>query len=107
MSRLRGETMNRIETFVAAAFAFAVTMLVISVDSIPGTFSELQQAAMDIPAFAASFAIITWIWFEHATWCRKFGLEQPFGILELCLNFFSTCLYLSSTPDDAGVVWLY
>jgi uncharacterized membrane protein len=32
---MRGENMTRIETFVDAAFAFAFTMLVISIDEIP------------------------------------------------------------------------
>ena len=33
--KMRGENMTHIETFVAAAFAFAVTMLVITVGSVP------------------------------------------------------------------------
>ena len=32
---IRGDNMTRIETFVDAAFAFAFTMLVISIDEIP------------------------------------------------------------------------
>lgn len=32
---LRGEAVTRLETFVDAAFAFAVTLLVVSFDAIP------------------------------------------------------------------------
>lgn len=92
--RFRGEGMNRIETFVAAAFAFAVSMLVISVDSIPSNFVELKQAAMDIPAFAASFAIMTWIWHEHAMWCKKFGLEDARSVMLSCLLVFLVLVYI-------------
>ena len=38
---LRGEAMTRTEVFVDAAFAFAVTMLVISIDQIPQSVPEL------------------------------------------------------------------
>jgi uncharacterized membrane protein len=40
----RGRQTTRLETFVDAAFAFALTMLVISVDAIPQSFDELLQA---------------------------------------------------------------
>lgn len=39
--RLRGESMTRIEVFSDAAFAFSVTMLVISLSTIPQSYSEL------------------------------------------------------------------
>ncbi|MCC2607331.1 TMEM175 family protein [Planctobacterium marinum] len=94
MSEFRGDSMSRIETFVAAAFAFAVSMLVISVDSIPSTFAELQDAAKHIPAFAASFAILAWIWHEHATWCRKYGLEDNKTIFLSCLLVFLVLVYI-------------
>ena len=56
---MRGENMTRIETFVDAAFAFAFTMLVISIDEIPRSPPELVAAARDIPAFIFSATIRT------------------------------------------------
>lgn len=78
--RMRGESMTRIETFVAAAFAFAVTMLVISVGTIPETMQEFVEATKQIPSFTASCAIIVWIWHTHADWCRRYGLEDGMTI---------------------------
>ena len=49
--RQRGMEMTRIEVFVDAAFAFAVTMLVISFDQIPQSFNEMVEAVKGIPAF--------------------------------------------------------
>ena len=43
--RLRGLAMTRIETFADAAFAFAVTLLVISVDDVPRSFEEMVTRA--------------------------------------------------------------
>ncbi|MCC2615910.1 TMEM175 family protein [Aestuariibacter halophilus] len=91
---MRGEGMNRIETFVAAAFAFAVTMLVISVGSIPQSFEEFVLALKTIPAFAASFAVIVWIWHAHATWCRRYGLEDGMSIFLSSLLVFLVLIYI-------------
>jgi uncharacterized membrane protein len=55
---LRGENMTRIEKLVEAAFAFVFTMLVISIDGIPKTLSELLDLSQDILAFLISAAII-------------------------------------------------
>ncbi len=60
--RKRGIEMTRTETFVDAAFAFAVTLLVVSIDSIPESVAELLRALAAVPAFAASFAIIGLFW---------------------------------------------
>jgi uncharacterized membrane protein len=74
--RMRGEEMTRLETFCDAAFAFAVTMLVISIDGIPKSYGELIEALKGIPAFAASFATITSYWVAHRKWSRQYGLED-------------------------------
>lgn len=74
--KMRGESMTRIETFVAAAFAFAVTMMVISVGSLPSNMQEFITATKEIPAFSASCAVIIWIWHTHASWSRRYGLED-------------------------------
>ncbi len=74
--RLRGENMTRVEVFSDAAFAFAVTMLVVSLSSIPQNFDELIQAMKGVPAFATSFTIIMVFWAAHRSWSRRFGLED-------------------------------
>ena len=50
--------MTRIETLVDAVFAFVFTMLVISINEIPKTLSELLDLSQDILAFLISAAII-------------------------------------------------
>ena len=74
--RLRGESMTRIEVFSDAAFAFAVTMLVISGSDIPRNFDELLSAIQSIPSFAVSFYILMLIWLTHRRWSERFGLED-------------------------------
>ena len=90
---LRGENMTRIETFVDAAFAFAFTMLVISIDEIPDTMPELLNLSQDIPAFLVSATIIGSIWVAHSIWSRTFGLQDrvtlylSLGLVMLVLIF--------------------
>lgn len=90
---LRGENMTRIETFVDAAFAFAFTMLVISIDEIPETVPELLNLSQDIPAFLISATIIGSIWVAHTIWSRTFGLQDritlylSLGLVMLVLTF--------------------
>jgi len=63
--RMRGLEMTRIEVFVDAAFAFAVTMLVISFDAIPTSFEEVILAIKGIPAFIVAVIQLVWIWYTH------------------------------------------
>ena len=49
----RGAQVTRLEAFVDAAFAFAVTLLVISLDAIPDSIPALMVAMKGVPAFAA------------------------------------------------------
>jgi uncharacterized membrane protein len=79
--RERGGEMTRMEAFVDAAFAFAVTMLVISVGTIPDTPAKLIEALKGTPAFAASFAQIAAFWYEHMTWSRRYGLDDRRSIV--------------------------
>jgi hypothetical protein len=74
--RLRGENMTRIDVFIDAAFAFAVTMLVISFDRIPQTFDEIVVAIKGIPGFILAVVQLVWIWHAHSQWSQRYGLRD-------------------------------
>jgi chromate transport protein ChrA len=78
--RMRGLDMTRLEVFIDAAFAFAVTMLVISFDSIPGSYDEMIVAIKSIPAFIIAVAQLIWIWHTHNVWSRRFGLDTTYTV---------------------------
>jgi hypothetical protein len=130
--RMRGEAMTRIEVFSDAAFAFAVTMLVISLSAIPRNYAELVVAMKGVPAFAASFAVIMVLWVSHRRWSRRFGLDDGISTfltlalvfiilvyvypLKLMMNilffamsggWFPSNFELSGTAEVAGLVVLY
>ncbi len=86
--RLRGLEMTRLEVFTDAAFAFATTLLVISLGGIPGSYAELVDALKGTPAFAASFASVVSYWYTHRQWSRYYGLEDmPSTLISMSLIF--------------------
>jgi len=92
--RLRGLDMTRLETFLDAAFAFAVTMLVISIDHIPANYPELIAALKGIPAFASSFTIMMFFWISHRKWSRYYGMEDNTSIFISLLLIFVLLVYI-------------
>ncbi|QIL19779.1 TMEM175 family protein [Thermomonas sp. HDW16] len=92
--KARGREVTRIEAFVDAAFAFAVTLLVISLDAIPDNTQALLDALKDIPAFAASFALLAMLWWAHADWSRKYGLDDGRSVFLSLLLVFLVLVYV-------------
>jgi uncharacterized membrane protein len=70
---------TRTDAFVDAAFAFAVTLLVISIGHVPASVEELVQALRGLPAFAASFFVISRLWIAHRHWSRRYGIEDDYS----------------------------
>ncbi|MDG6349457.1 TMEM175 family protein [Luteimonas sp. 8-5] len=90
----RGREVTRIEAFVDAAFAFAVTLLVISFDAIPDSAQALVEALKGVPAFAASFSLLAMLWWAHADWSRRFGLDDGRSVLLSLLMVFLVLVYV-------------
>src|SRR5438477_11324179 len=78
--RLRGMQMTRLETFIDAAFAFGITMLVIAAQQIPDDIETLLAAFKNVPAFVASIVVLGIFWRGHWLWSRRYGLEDGISI---------------------------
>lgn len=74
--RLRGQQVTRLETFVDAAFAFALTLLVIFFETLPTSFEELREALRRVPTFVFCFVLLALFWSAHNRWSRRFGLDD-------------------------------
>lgn len=59
---------ERLDNFVDGAFAFAVTLLVISGGKLPQDVAALGHALRGVPAFAACFAQLALFWHGHVRW---------------------------------------
>jgi hypothetical protein len=92
--RLRGLEMTRLESFVDAAFAFAVTMLVIAGQQVPDDVGALLKAFKDVPSFAASIAVLAIFWRGHWLWSRRYGLEDTTSICISWALIFTMLVYV-------------
>jgi hypothetical protein len=91
--RVRGESVSRVEGFSDAGFAFALTLLVISLE-VPRSFDELVDGLKGLPAFAACFAILVWLWSAHYRFFRRYGLEDTATIALNAAFLFVVMLYV-------------
>ena len=64
MLRLRTQPSSRLEAFSDAAFAFALTLLIVSLD-VPRSYDALMDLLYGFGSFACCFALLVWIWSEH------------------------------------------
>jgi len=91
--RMRGMAATRIETFTDAAFAFALTLLVLTAD-IPANYGELIATLRGVPAFLLSATLLMMFWYGHHTWSRRFGLDDGPTILLSSLLVATVLIYV-------------
>ena len=86
--RLRGlGEVSRIEALSDGVIAFAITLLVVSLE-VPRTFDELLQTMRGFLAFAVTFAMLFHVWFVQYKFFRRYGLSDNFTIwMTACLLF--------------------
>lgn len=92
--RLRGLEVTRLDTFMDAAFAFVLTLLVISFDEIPANFEEMVVALKRIPGFMASFSVLMMFWLSHRRWSRRYGLETNRAVFLSLAIIFVVLVYV-------------
>jgi uncharacterized membrane protein len=79
--RQRGHQVTRTETFVDAAFAFSLTLLVIFHNDLPQTAAELRAALLRLPTFVLCFAMLALFWAAHNRWSRRFGMDDARSVV--------------------------
>lgn len=80
--RWRSHEISRIEGLSDGVFAFAVTLLVVSLE-VPRTFGELMETMRGFGAFAISFTLLFIVWYSQYKFFRRYGLQDA---LTVCLN---------------------
>ena len=103
--RLRGMDTTRLEAFIDAAFAFSVTMMVISVDRVPDNASDLLAAFRNVPAFIASIAVLGLFWRGHWLWSRRYGLEDGVSIFISWTMLVTILIYIYPLKVIFGGMW--
>ena len=85
---------SRLDNFTDAAFAFAVTLLVIGGTEAPTSYAMLAAAVAEVPAFAIGFATILMFWFAHVRWRRYRGDGDWLSSLLTVLLIFLVLIYV-------------
>lgn len=85
---------SRLDNFIDAAFAFAVTLLVIGGSEAPTDYAMLSAAVAEVPAFAIGFAIIAMFWFAHVRWRGYRGEGDWLSVLLSVLLVFLVLIYV-------------
>jgi uncharacterized membrane protein len=101
--RLRGlGEVSRIEALSDGVIAFAITLLVVSLE-VPRTFDELLVTMRGFLAFAITFAMLFHVWFVQYKFFRRYGLNDNFTIWTTALLLFVVLFYVYPLK----FVWTY
>lgn len=90
----RNIEIGRLDNFVDGAFAFAITLLVISGSSLPRTVAQLIDALRGVPAFAVCFAQLAVFWYGHVRWRESFRLSDRRSLLLSLLLVFLALIFV-------------
>ena len=97
----------RLDNFTDAAFAFAVSLLVIGGAGAPASFDALVGALGEIPAFAFGFAVVAMFWAGHVRWRRLRGDGDLLSTFLTLLLIFLTLIYIQPLRGMAAAVGLW
>lgn len=98
---------GRLDNFTDAAFAFAVSLLVIGGAGAPSDFNALVKALGDIPAFAIGFAIVVLFWFAHVRWRRLRGEGDWRSMCLTLLLVFLVLIYIQPLRAMAAATAIF
>jgi uncharacterized membrane protein len=91
--RWRSHEISRIEGLSDAVFAFAVTLLVVSLE-VPKTFTELMETMRGFGAFTISFSLLMVVWYNQYKFFRRYGLQDTYTVLLNAALLFVVLFYV-------------
>lgn len=98
----RPHEVSRLDGFSDAVFGFALTLLVVTLDT-PDNGAELRELVKGSLPFALMFSMVCWIWCGHNKLFRRYGLQDAWtaffnaALLFLVLFYVYPLKYLTTS----------
>lgn len=89
----RSHEPSRLETFSDAVFAFAITLIMVSLE-VPRTFEELFEVFKGFLSFACCFGILFMIWNSQNLYFRRYGLNNAYVTSLNAMLLFVVLMYV-------------
>lgn len=90
---MRGRDVSRLEALSDGMFAFAATLLVVSLE-VPRTYPELVANLRGFLAFGVSFTVLVMIWWIHNKFFRRYGMQDPTTMVINSVLLFVVMFYV-------------
>ena len=89
----RHHEVTRLEGFSDAVFGFALTLMVVSLET-PKSMDDLDRLVRGLVPFALMFAMVCYIWWEHNKFFRRYGLQDAGTAFVNCVLLFVVLFYV-------------
>lgn len=89
----RRHDISRLEGFSDAVFGFALALLAVSSQP-PTSYAQLMDQMLGAASFACCFALLVWIWYEHNSFFRRYGLQDGYTTFLNGVLLFVVLLYV-------------
>lgn len=88
----RSHEPSRLETFSDAVFAFALTLIIVSVE-VPKSFDDLIETMKGTVSFAVCFAALFQIWNSQNIFFRRYGMKDDKTVMLNAFLMFVVLIY--------------
>lgn len=90
---IRHRDVSRLEGFSDAVFGFALTLLVVNLDT-PETAAGLRNLMGSFLPFVLMFAMVVWIWYQHNQFFRRYDLQDAWTVFLNSALLFVVLFYV-------------
>ena len=90
---VRFREVSRLEAFSDAVFGFALTLLVVNLET-PKDMDGLRNLIGGFLPFGLTFAMVSWIWYQHNVFFRRYGLQDAWTTALNCMLLFVVLFYV-------------